>query len=515
MGRDRRILLVPAVLLAAIVVLAALSSAWRERAVPKRAARAQPEEVASGKPGVEAARSSGEAASEGSEAAEPRARVHGVVTGTMGVLWCARVVAYRGEGKGVMAEAWTNPKGLYSLTVEPGVAFDLSVEPAPETGLVAQRRAGLALAAGEERLEDFALADGVAVRGRLVDVDGRGCAGIELFAVRPEVLAEAGTPERTALILLATARGYSGPDGRFRLRGLEPGEYSLTICAADWMFPAPVSVRTDGPDLSLVVVPALTIDLLVKDVETGQPVGAFSVTARLGDRVLLEDAGAAGVFSIRMPFPGQRDPRSMVLLQVAASGFVPPDQLVNSGKNVLWLIPRRDPNTTVRISFDDRQPYCGGLIVQFKAKAGAGGAGHVGFERAREGVYRGALLYGRWELDLIPVALFGADRLTAEAEIRGDCEAELSFVLPAGGTLLLSPPPGAERSSVSIRTPADAEKDAPGRSFLVPREGTRVEGIPPGVYRLGLEGRFPYRTIWFRDVRVEVGSMEEIVLPGQ
>jgi hypothetical protein len=65
----------------------------------------------------------------------------------------------------------------------------------------------------------------------------------------------------------------------------------------------------------------------------------------------------------------------------------------------------------------------------------------------------------------------------------------------------------------------DAEKDASGRSFLVPPEGLRIEGIPPA-YQVGyqratevLEGRLLHDTIWFRDVRIEVGSIEEVALP--
>jgi hypothetical protein len=370
MGMRR--LLVPVTLLAAAVAFLAIGPAWLKRAAPKRAAPPAPEETA---PGAFAA-SSGTAGTgdEGdAETAEGQAVLGGVVTGPMGVLWCARVVAYRGEK--VMAEAWTNPKGLYTLAVKPGVEFDFAVEPAPETGLVAMRRAVLPLERGEERVEDVAVETGATLRGQLVDPEGRGCQGIELFAVRTEDFPGVeGTSDRTALASVAVAQVRTARGGGYWLRGLEPGAYALVICAPHWMFPAPVSVRTDGPDLSLVVLPALTVVLDVKDVETGQPLDAFSVIVREGDRVLLEGAGTAGVFSRRVLFPGVRDPRAMVFVEIAAPGFVPPGQLVNSGggRKLVWLVPRRDPNATVRISFDDRRPYLGDLFVHFRSRAGLG-----------------------------------------------------------------------------------------------------------------------------------------------
>lgn len=517
-----RRLLIPAALLAAAVAFLALGPAWRERAGPTRAVAPAPNQTASGSFASEVSSAPPVAGEAGdAEGAEAQAVVRGVVTGPMGVLWCARVVAYRGER--VMAEAWTNPKGLCTLAVEPGVEFDFAVEPAPETGLLAVRRAALPLERGEERVEDVAVETGEELRGQLVDPEGRGCGGIELFAVRPENFAGVeGTSERTALATVAAAYVRTSRSGGYWLRGLEAGPYSLAICSRDWMFPAPVSARTDGPELSLVVVPALTVDLDVRDVETGQPLDAFSVTVRQGDRVILEGTGTAGVFSRRMPFPGERDPRALVFVEVAAPGFLSPGQLVNSGKgtNVVWLIPRRDPNTTVRVSFDNREPYLGDLFAQFRMREGPGGTGQVWFKRVREGVYRGALPYGRWDLELMPAALLGQQRFPAEAEVGAGREAEVALVLPAGGSILLSAPARAKEPLVWVRSATEAEKGDSGRPFHVPPEGVRIEGIPPATYQVGYasateEGRFGVALIWFKDVRIEVGSTEEVAVPAE
>ncbi|MFI5403465.1 MAG: hypothetical protein ACHQ1G_11050, partial [Planctomycetota bacterium] len=105
----RRILLVLAALVALVAILA-IGPAWQERAPPRRATPVAPDVTAS-VPIEGAAPESATPAADEAEASTGRAVVRGVVNGPMGVLWCARVVAYRGET--VIAETWTDPKGLY------------------------------------------------------------------------------------------------------------------------------------------------------------------------------------------------------------------------------------------------------------------------------------------------------------------------------------------------------------------------------------------------------------------
>lgn len=525
----RRLLLPGALVFAVLAAAAVLWPSWSDRARDPHRARSRAPEP-SGAP-----RAGGAATAEAPDGTRATgaedsgsARVRGVITGPQGVLWGARVVAYRSGTGNVEAESHTNPEGEFGMDVEPDVAFDLSVEPADLTGLLPWRLAGVTVAAGQELQQDVALRPGGIVRGRLLDENGEPLSGIVLRAVPEDLSADATGSARLT---------KSQKDGAFAFKGLAPGRYALDVHDTSWMFPTPVSVLADGRDVDLVVVPGVQIDLHVKDIETGDPVPAFTVRARSGDLLLLESPGRDGALSARIRWPGQLSPRERlealrrVSLDVGAPGFLPIER-GNSPGQVAWMVPVRNRNTTIRVSFDDGDPYFGDLRVTVKSKA-TGGVTFVPFERdPKKAEFRGAIPWGDWEVTITPSGVYGTDRYLADARTGADLEASLDVTLPGGGTVVFSAPPGIDRA-IAYLARVEEETRVLGngtsfamrgsgaeRSFAVPREGARVAGIPPGTYRIGIArsvevspGRFSVVTHWAREITIDAKSIEEITLP--
>jgi hypothetical protein len=507
----RRLLLLAALVLAVITFFAArtLREDRAETAVRARTERGELPAIPVVDPRSTSGPAPGSPATGESEASG--AHVRGTVRGPAGVVWGAHVIAYKRGGLDVLAERWTSPEGGYEIGVDPDVAIDLAVETAPGTGLLPKRTNGILVRAGEEWVEDFTLERGATLRGRLVDPDGNAVQRVGIEAV------PADPSGRTYSSSRPDPAATSAKDGTFEIRGLDAGRVVLDVTDPEWMFPEPVSAMPDGPDLSLVVVPALTVETHVVNLETGEPMPAFPVRVVQADRVLLEAEGKDGAFLHRGRFPGERWDRAFTV-EVTAAGFLPASRL-GSDKRWIGLVPKRDVNTTVRVSFDDGQPYHGDLVATITAmRVGEQGVAEISFERVREGVYRGALPWGRWELALRPLGCWGIDEFKDTAEVGPEKEAELSLVLPAGGTVVLRPAPGAEYGEAYLQP-----TDRAGRSWYcgVRREGTRVEGIPKGKYQVGYERMvqitpdyFGRQTVWLREVTLDVGTIEEFEIPA-
>ncbi|HEX5138643.1 MAG TPA: carboxypeptidase-like regulatory domain-containing protein [Planctomycetota bacterium] len=527
----RRLLLPAALLLAVLGAAAVLWPSWtgRTRASPRAPPRADDPTRAGPAAGAATADATGGAGASGEEdSVSPRVR--GVVTGPTGELWGARVVACRAGTGEVLAEAHTNPDGAYSVELEAGVAFDLAVDPLDLTGLLPWRREGVMLRPGEELAVDVALEAGVQVRGRLTDENGDPVPGIVLRAVPEDPSAPATVSPGSRAAALAKSNG----EGRFLLRSLEPVRYVLDILDAGWMFPKPVSVAAGGPDLDLVVVPGLRVELVVRDIETGDPVPAFTVRATSGELVL-EAAGRDGAFSTRIRWPGQLPPRERwaaarrVSVDVAAPGLEQLPSSTYGPDQVVWMCPVRERNTTIHVSFDGGDPYVGELLVTIKSKS-SGAAGVVRFERdPKEGAFRGALPWGDWEVTITAAGVYGTEPYSGEARAGPGLDASLEVTLPGGGTIVFFPPPGAERAiavlqGLSGKTSSGGQviaftRGSIERSFAVSREGARVGGIPPGTYQIGVRrmaGAAPgeFRaTTWIREITIDAKSIEEITLP--
>lgn len=523
----RRLLVPVALVLAALVVAAVFWPSWVDRTRDSRAPPRSPDPTGArtadnaATPGA-----TGHARGTGGEASP--ARVRGVVTGPMGVLWGARVAAYRAGSDDVLAETHTNPEGAYAMELEPDVAFDLAVEPSDLTGLLPWRREGVTLRSGEEIDEQVALDAGAVVRGRLLDEHGDPVGGVALRAIAED-------PSGRGAV---AASAKTNTEGAFVMRGLGRGRYVLETLDPSWVFPAPVSVNADGRDVELVVVPGVRVDLVVKDIETGEPVPAFTVRATSGDVLLLEAEGRDGALSAWAPWPVKRPRRERwevppaVSLDIVAPGLRRLGSPPGIAKNVAWMGPVREPNTTIRISFDGGDPYVGDLLVSIKSKTSAA-AVFVPFERDRErSLFRGALPWGDWEVGIVPLGAYRRDSYTAEARTGPGVEASIPLTLPGGGTIVFTPPAGADRTTAYLEQVLEESEDlGDGRSmrvirqgaerfFGVPREGTRVQGIPPGTYRIGVPrrveivpGQFVTMTAWVREITIDADSFEEIRLP--
>jgi hypothetical protein len=522
MGAMRRLLLA-AFGVAALAALALLGPSWLERTRASRAPSRAPDRTG-GRTADRAATPDATGGARGTGAEASPARVRGIVTGPMGVLWGARVAAYRAGSDDVLAETHTDPEGTYAMELEPDTAFDLAIEPSDLTGLLPWRREGVMLRSGEQMEEQVALGAGAVVRGRLVDEHGDPVGGIALRA-----LAEDGA---------TAASARTGAEGAFVLRGLGSGRYVLETLDPSWVFPAPVSVRADGRDVDLVVVPGVRIDLVVKDIETGEPVPAFTVRASSGELLILEAEGRDGALSAFAPWPVKRPRRERweappaVSLDIAAPGLRRLGSPPGAARNVAWMGPLREPNTTIRVSFEGGDPYVGELLVSIKSKTSSA-AVFVPFERDRErGLFRGALPWGDWEVGIIPPGTYRTDGYPAEARAGPGLDASIPVTLPGGGTIVFTPPAGADRTTAYLKQVLEeSEELGDGRSmrvirqgaerfFGVPREGTRVQGVPPGVYQIGVPrrveivpGRFVTMAVWIREVTIDADSHEEIQLP--
>jgi hypothetical protein len=524
----RRLLLL-ATLLVALVAIFALRPAWRARTEPRHST--DPSEdpagsalsISGAKDGVAAGASSPNAMAE-----EPRAQVHGVVTGPDGPLWCARVVAYRSDTDEVLAEAFTNPQGRYTLPVDVS-DFQLAVVPAAGVWLVPSPRRGVVLNAGDDIEQSFVLVATALLRGRVVDADGEALAGVFLLAVPAEHAGPADAHPR-AVADHIEAKCKTDRDGNFRLGGIAVGTYSLMTADPSLTLRSPVVVETGGVDLMLTVVPAVAIDLVVEDFETGEPVDTFSVKVTGEGRTVLEGRGSRGAFSRRVALDVPRWFATQV--EVAAPGYASwgPHSSSHPGTRTVGLVTRREPNTLIRVSFDDGRPYRGRLDVLFgrdqgrpsmgSAPTADRGATTLALERVEDGLYRGGMPIGRWGLCAFPDDLFGKPFLVRTIDVTAGRNAEADFVLPAGGELVLVRPRGVAHCKVCIEAEVDDEGGKRSDLFEIPPEGRRIEGIPPGRYKLGYQktvlhpkGVSTLTVEWFRDVNVVAGGTEQIALP--
>jgi hypothetical protein len=383
------------------------------------------------------------------------------------------------------------------------------------------------LRSGEEADDQVALAAGAVVRGRLVDEHGDPVGGVVLRAVPEEPTARGAVPAK------------SGAEGVFVLRALEPGRYALESLDPSWVFPGPVSVLADGREVELVVVPGVRIDLVVKDIETGEPVPAFTVRARSGEMLLLEAEGRDGALSAFAPWPVKRPRRERweapprVSLDITAPGLRRLGSLFGTPDRVAWMAPVREPNTTISVSLEGGDPYVGELLVNIKSKKMPGAVVLVPFERdPKTGAFRGALPWGDWEVGITPLGAYRPGAIIAEARSGPGLDASIPITLPGGGTIVFKPPAGVDRTTAYLQQVVDEREDlGDGRSVTVtrqglersvgvPREGTRVQGIPPGTYRIGVPrtveivpGRFVTMTAWVRQIMIDADSFEEITLP--
>jgi protocatechuate 3,4-dioxygenase beta subunit len=116
--------------------------------------------------------------------------------------------------------------------------------------------------------------------------------------VRGTVRDEEGTPIRGAAVEAhffeegreLSSRGATEAEGRFRLRGLPPGETEIRAEARGYLEERLTNVETGVDDVSIVLARQASIEGQVVDAATGRPVPSFEARARI-DREALRGRG--------------------------------------------------------------------------------------------------------------------------------------------------------------------------------------------------------------------------------
>ena len=147
---------------------------------------------------------------------------------------------------------------------------------ATRPGYVPGRRAGVTLRSGEV-VKDLSLVlrRGLGAQGRVVDSAGQPVAGAEIRLSRPERGGNRFMFQIGAMADRDKPDASSGPDGSFRVGGLEPGEYSLALSREGYArkrIPS-VNVVADGPNdwPPVVLSPGLPVAGFVRNGK-GEPI---------------------------------------------------------------------------------------------------------------------------------------------------------------------------------------------------------------------------------------------------
>lgn len=148
---------------------------------------------------------------------------------------------------------------------------------------------GVVLAPGGTRAGlAFTLRRGLAIAGSVRDAQGTPIPGAEIALSQSLTVRASRGGGRAVMNVLGGAadspRGKSAADGRFELRGVSPGDYTLRVKAPGWATEAvdPVKVTRDVavPPVDVVLAPGATISGTVRRRTAGGVEGAF-VLARV------------------------------------------------------------------------------------------------------------------------------------------------------------------------------------------------------------------------------------------
>ena len=134
----------------------------------------------------------------------------------------------------------------------------------------------------------FTLRRGLAIAGSVRDAEGKPIPAAEIALSQSLSVRTSRGGSRAVMNVLGGApdapRGKSGADGRFELRGVAPGDYTLRVKATGWATEAvdPVKVTRDGavPPVDVVLAPGAAISGTVRRRTGGGVEGAF-VLARV------------------------------------------------------------------------------------------------------------------------------------------------------------------------------------------------------------------------------------------
>ena len=363
-----------------------------------------------------------------------------------------------------------------------------------------------------------ALVDGGEIAGRVVNELGDPLGNVRVVAVPVDVAPAGDGVHPNDFRAHERTSAKTDREGRFHLRALPKAAYRILIGQAFLMLRAPVRVWPDDDPLELVAVWALSLDLYVRDIETEEPVKEFEVrlSYETGAR-LATFPGKAGRFARRIRWPARV--ARFAKLEVVAHGYVMTTPvhywlgMSDDRPRTVWLRPKREPNLTLRVRYDDGTPYRGGVLVVC-SETGSRRSGRIDMTEKRPGVFVGSLPRGRWTLTMRVVSLMVEKRIALVAAIDEQSDLTHELTLPAGGALIVKKPPGWKKQYLAIlrRMPESKEEERrSGRLIQIGDRPVRLEGLQPGVYQLAYHSNNGLQ--WVRDVTVVRGGEATVEMP--
>jgi protocatechuate 3,4-dioxygenase beta subunit len=234
--------------------------------------------------------------------------------------------------------ATTGPDGAFRLR---GLAPQRNATlQAAKAGFVPAKRYGVTVKSGES-VKDVALVvkRGLEARGRVVDSAGQPVAGAEIRLARPE--SGGGGGARVMIQMAGMSRekpdASSGTDGGFRVAGLEPGEYALSVSREGYAGKTVPSVTVKAEGVSewppVVLTAGVAIGGFVRNGRGEPVVGAevFSFGEGSGPRQASTDP--EGRFRLE-----GLSPERGVMLNVRADGYAPLQRTVSPPADDLSLV---------------------------------------------------------------------------------------------------------------------------------------------------------------------------------
>jgi hypothetical protein len=245
-----------------------------------------------------------------------------------------------------VAQVSTGADGGYRMRLRPDLAHRIV---AAADDLVPDAVTAAGSAAEEVHAQPLVLVPGETLTGRVVDGEGAPQEGVEVTVFGPY-----GTPQYDLVVFDIRDRGEAGlqhlrlktetgPDGRFTVRGLGPGEHQVWLdpgLAApdvdDWLI---TKVTVPSPPLELVAAPAY-LELAVR--KEGAPAGRISLLLDSAEGSLNSFLGQDGELLLAAV------PGASYTVRLREDGFAPVSREVRAGaagetrREVLVLVPLGD-----------------------------------------------------------------------------------------------------------------------------------------------------------------------------
>ncbi len=397
--------------------------------------------------------------------------IRGKVRDQMGDGLEARVALFRAgkkaekESEGPLVQAKTGKDGAFTLHFQAKGVREVDLL-AYSKGYRPEWKRGLSLASPPKNLE-FVLARGEVISGRIRTLSGKPLAGITVLACAASFTSRVGTFVSSSMLERGFQKdpglwkkGYRQASavtdgaGRFLVRGLSKGTYSLLLKSYRWILDPPLRVRAGAKKVEGIAKRAVFLQAKVLDAETRNPIDSFYFTLDINDREsgngmsiggscvkgLLQVGWVPGWRLSRLPFP--------VTVHIFASGYEGRQENlffreISSGPPpTIYLKPHHAQRLPVQFQarYKDGSPLaCSRLIVAYR-KAGGGNPG--GMAEARllgKGLYEVRLPEGDLHVRIfrtrMKISWPRKSRPSGEWTVPGKAPFEVLF--PKGGTARL------------------------------------------------------------------------------